>query len=130
MNTACRPLNAKQANDSARNSCTANTPVTVVRKSDRWIAWVGVDSVSIWPCSGSSSRAKHAHAPALISIVPRQPMCCASSGPSEPPRSIPAGIAVCVIENANGAYRLTASAGMLGLPRDARGGVHLAEESL
>ena len=45
---------------------------------------------------------------ALTSIVPRHPIDCASVGPSPPPIRIPAGIAVCVTEKANGAYRRTA----------------------
>jgi hypothetical protein len=42
-------LNAKQEKESARNSWTLRTPVIVVTKSDRWMACVGIGSVSSLP---------------------------------------------------------------------------------
>src|SRR5437764_12892205 len=99
------PLKAKQAKDSARNSRAVTTDAIVARKSESRKRRDGTRSPSKRARNGCNSAAPVTQATAVASIAPRQPRAIAIAGPRKPQISSPAGTAVCLIENTNGAKR-------------------------
>ena len=99
------PLKAKQAKDRPRSSGAFRTEAMVLRKSASRKRRDGTRSSSNLARNGCSIAANTMQAAAVANTAPRHPRTPAIAGARKPQISKPAGTAVCLIENTNGARR-------------------------